>query len=435
VVDGYLLVGATVLIVAGYLCGRRGQVWAAIAVLCAAEALSALLLVQRQSVGAWLAEQVVVVVALFATSAGAYRRLRHQLAMRGWEHARSAGLRERARIAAELHDTLGHDLALLSLQAAGIQVTAADPAIIERAAAMRAGAAEATETVRRLVDLLREEPDVRAVIDRARAAGMTVEVTGPPPEGDLSARLLAEALTNAARHAPGVPVTVTFTPQNHIEVRNPLRAPEVAGERAVSEAFAGYGRVSAETIRGGVVSGGDIPGEGVPDAVDRPAGGAVRAGTGLATFAARLAELGGELTAASDGGEFRLAARVPVGDGPDVVAADLRAGRRRSRRVLAVTLLAPLGVLILITTGFYAWAAHDTTIEPDAYRQLHVGMTESAARALLPSRQAAIRLDAGHGPGCEHYTDGNYPLAYDTYEICFGGGVVTRLMDRSGGDR
>src|SRR5690606_34260431 len=67
---------------------------------------------------------VLVVPALF----GRYHRQRAALVMSGWERAErlereramtveQARLRERTRIAREMHDSLGHDLSLIALQA------------------------------------------------------------------------------------------------------------------------------------------------------------------------------------------------------------------------------------------------------------------------------------------------------------------------------
>jgi hypothetical protein len=214
-------------------------------------------------------------------------------------------------------------------------------------------------------------------------------VTGDPPADDFTSRLLTEALSNAARHAPGLPVTVVFG-THRLEVRNPLS-------------------------------------EDPESTVDRT-------GTGLAALATQLATVGGTLTTGSADGEFRLVARIPadvdrrLDPPPDALDRDYRQHRRRARTALVTTLVAPLGLLVLLTTGFYAWAAHETTIEPDRYRQLHVGMPEEAATRLLPRRQAHIRFRAAE-PGCRYYSDGNYPLAYDTYEVCFDDGLLTRLTN------
>ncbi|WP_229074414.1 sensor histidine kinase [Actinoplanes sp. DH11] len=390
----YALAAAAV--VAGcYLSGRHRRTWAVIALLSALEVAAAVAVSQTQDTVSWLIDQAVVVLAVFAALTGAYRRLRHEFVEQGWAHARDARLHERARIAADLHDTLGHDLALLSLQAAGIQVTAADPETRERAAAVRAGSAAAIETVRRIVDLLDVEADtdVATVLDRARQAGMTLRTTGAAPRERFVARLVAEALSNAVRHAPGAPVTVTFAGRR-VEIVNP------------------------------------VP----PDAV------AARSGTGLAMLSARLEQAGGALTAGPVDGLFRLVADVPPGlDGDGArwgagLGADYLSRRRRVRRMLAGTVLIPFAVLLVVATGFYVWAVRDAAMEDRVFAGLRVGMPQAAAERVLPGREAPIRFGGPSRPGCRYYTDGNYPLAYGNYVVCFAQNRVSRLQDLTGRD-
>jgi signal transduction histidine kinase len=387
----YALAAAAV--VAGcYLCGARGRPWAVIALLSVLEVAAAAAVARTQDTVSWLGDQVVVVLGVFAALAGAYRRLRHEFVEQGWAHARDARLHERARIAADLHDTLGHDLALLSLQAAGIQVTAGEPETRERAAAVRAGSAAAIETVRRIVDLLdvEAEADVPTVLDRARAAGMTLEVTGTAPGEPFVARLLSEALSNAVRHAPGATVTVTFA-DRRVEIVNPVPEGAVAG----------------------------------------------RPGTGLVMLSARLEQAGGSLAAGLTDGRFRLVADVPAGMDTDDgrLGDDYRLRRRRVRRMLAGTVLIPFAVLLVVATGFYAWAVRDASMDDRAFAGLRVGMPETAAVQVLPRREAPVRWGGPSKPGCRFYTDGNYPLAYGNYVVCFSGDRVSRLEDLTGRDR
>jgi hypothetical protein len=376
---------AAVVIVACYLCGRRGTTWAAVVLLSATEIAGTVAVAARHDAASWLLDQVVTVFAVSAAMAGAYRRLRHDLTLRGWSHAREAQLRERTRMAAEIHDTLGHDLTLLSLQAAAIQIKAADPEIREQAATLRAGAADAIATVRGLVDLLGE--DKTDVVQRARDAGMTIEVSGEPPETGFVRRLVAEALSNAARHAPGAPVTITFGSGGRMEITN-------------------------SRVRGGTA----------PE----------RQGTGLATLRATLEQAGGELTVVDADGQFRVVARIPDGAGEPSLAADYASHRRRLRTTLAAGVLAPMVSLGVVSAGFNTWAARDATMEPEAYRKLHVGMTEREALTVLPPRQAPIRFGTSD-TGCRYFTDGNFPLAYGNYEICFRDGRVVSLRDSTGG--
>ncbi|MBW6434994.1 hypothetical protein KZ829_14730 [Actinoplanes hulinensis] len=382
----YALAAAAVIVVC-HLGGRRGRTWPVVVLLCGVEVAAAIAVAHGQDTVSWLFDQAVVVLAVFAALTGSYLRLRQEFVEQGWARARAARLRERARIAADLHDTLGHDLTLLSLQAAGLQVTAPDEQTREQAAALRAGSAAAIDTVRRIVDLLdvEAEADVVAVLDRARAAGMTVEVTGVPPADRFLARLVSEALSNAARHAPGTPVTVVFNGRR-VEIVNP------------------------------------VPPQGPPR----------REGTGLSALAARVRRAGGSLAADRVDGRFRLVAEVPPGIGEDHGRGDYDTGRLRIRRMLAGTVLIPGAALVVVATGFYAWAVRDASMEEETFGALRVGMPRAAAVALLPAREAPIRFERGYGPGCHYYTDGNYPLAYGNYVVCFDGDRVVRLHDGTG---
>jgi signal transduction histidine kinase len=379
---------AAVVIVACYLCGRRGTIWAAVVLLSAAEVAATVAVAVRHDAASWLLDQVITVFAVSAAMAGAYRRLRHDLTLRGWSHAREARLRERTRVAAEIHDTLGHDLTLLSLRAGAIQIKAADPEIRDQAAALRAGAAEAIATVRGLVDLLGEsnsESDAADVIRRAREAGMTIAVTGTPPEAGFTGRLVTEALSNAARHSPGAPVTIRFGSGGRVEISN-------------------------SPVRGGAAPS--------------------RQGTGLATLRATLEQAGGQLTVDNADDRFRLIARIPDNTGESPLAADYASRRRRLRTTLAAGVLAPIVSLGVVSAGFNTWAAHGATMEPEAYGKLHVGMMERDALTVLPARQAPIRAAK---KACRYFTDGNFPLAYGNYEICFRDGRVFSLRDSTGG--
>lgn len=137
--------------------------------------------------------------------------------------ADGARLRERARIAADLHDALGHELALVALRAGALELGTGVPAAQREAAAdLRRAAVGATDRLRETLGMLRDaspgrpwDESIEDLAARVRAAGMTVTVsrTGSggalPPLVDRAAhRVTQEALTNAARHAPGAPVTI-----------------------------------------------------------------------------------------------------------------------------------------------------------------------------------------------------------------------------------
>jgi signal transduction histidine kinase len=141
---------------------------------------------------------------------------------RDLETERSA-LRERARIAREMHDILGHAVSLMVVQAeAGPVVVRSDPdrAVAVFDAVARAGR-EAMAQVRRLLGLLAADggdtrrlapqpglADLDAMIDAVRDSGLAVAVhqVGLPGQvpADLESavfRTVQEALTNTVKHA------------------------------------------------------------------------------------------------------------------------------------------------------------------------------------------------------------------------------------------
>ncbi|NJC72320.1 hypothetical protein HC031_21750 [Planosporangium thailandense] len=147
---------------------------------------------------------------------------------------------QRARLARDLHDAAGHVMTVIVLQAAAARrVWDTDPTLAaEHAAALRSTVAEALDELGPLV-LSVALADAHAPIalaglptlaSRARSCGLRVELNldpGPtplPPQvGAAAYRIVQEALTNAARHAPGALVRVDVTrtgKQLAVEVRN-----------------------------------------------------------------------------------------------------------------------------------------------------------------------------------------------------------------------
>jgi signal transduction histidine kinase len=140
---------------------------------------------------------------------------------------------ERLRLARELHDVASHAIGVMVLQAAAADAhRTRDPTAARAAlAAVRTAGAQALTELAALFGLLDAgavgapglaatapasdlASAVRMLVARMRNAGMDVSLT---TSGDLAAglvpagtayRVVQEALTNAARHAPGNPVTV-----------------------------------------------------------------------------------------------------------------------------------------------------------------------------------------------------------------------------------
>ncbi|WP_157621195.1 sensor histidine kinase [Saccharothrix sp. NRRL B-16348] len=154
-------------------------------------------------------------------------------------HAERERLRERLRIAVDMHDSLGRWLSLVSVQAAALEV-APLPADQRPVARNLAHAARtAVDELHAVVATLRDSPGLDGVdelVEQFRRAGVavTVERSGPArplatgDAGHAAYRVVQEGLTNAARHAPGEPVAVSLTWEPDallVGVANPTRGP------------------------------------------------------------------------------------------------------------------------------------------------------------------------------------------------------------------
>jgi signal transduction histidine kinase len=169
--------------------------------------------------------------------AGAALRLRRETAEQLAERTREVGeerelftelavRHERARIAAELHDIVGHAISVMIIQAAaGQRLVDHDPARARQAfEAIAESARQGRDDLQRLVDLLGGGeiggPDlslVEEVVSRAARTGLDVSCHFEGPRDDVAApvahlafRVVQEGLTNALRHAPGSAVRVTL---------------------------------------------------------------------------------------------------------------------------------------------------------------------------------------------------------------------------------
>ena len=253
----------------------------------------------------WLALGSTSAIALVMFSvpgffAGTILRLRREaadeLAQRGREleeerelFADLAVRHERARIASELHDIVGHAISVMVIQAAaGQRLLDQDP---DRAKQVFSDIAESArqgqEDLRRLVELLGGTevggPDlslIEEVVTRAARGGLDVscrfqgERDGlAAPTAHVAFRVVQESLTNALRYAPGAAVRVLVD---------------------------GSGR------------GLNVSVENDHSIQDRP--GLTGTGRGLAGLRERVQELGGQLAAGPiAGGGWRVEASLPGG--------------------------------------------------------------------------------------------------------------------------
>ncbi|MEU2545110.1 histidine kinase [Streptomyces roseolus] len=416
------------LVAFGYLAGRRqdhtrGSLW-----LFGAVAAVGLMLTRLTgtSLGPWFTLMLALALAIVAPwLVGRYVRQYDRLVRSGWELADRMEreqaavadrerLRERSRIAGDMHDSLGHDLALIAVRAGALEV---DPGLgpeQQRAAGeLRRAAAEATERLRDVIGVLREEGEgapttpsdetVGELVDRARASGLDVTLLGdgPVPEpagmaGRALHRVAQEGLTNAAKHAPGAPVTV--------ELRE---------------------TASRVTVR--VVSG---PGEGAGE----PGSG----GFGLVGLDERVRLAGGTLTHGPvRGGGFALTAVLPRRTPAAVPAAptsarELDRARRRVRKDLVRAIWIPLALLAalsVLTAGVALWSQSRSYLEPDNYARLLVGqayaeLVEDLPDHALEAPPAGLPPEPAGADECRYYRATVF-AEVPVYRLCFTGGRLS----------
>jgi signal transduction histidine kinase len=169
--------------------------------------------------------------------------------------SREALMEQRQRIARDVHDLVAHSLTvvLLHLTAARLALER-DPREAAATLAETEGLGrQALTEVRRVVEVLRADDarevegtppgveDLPALVARLRGAGMAVDLHVEGDQGQLRPstglalyRVAQEALSNAARHAPGAPVEVRLRVLDG-EARLSVRDRALAGAAAAAD--------------------------------------------------------------------------------------------------------------------------------------------------------------------------------------------------------
>lgn len=307
-----------------------------------------------------------------------------------------------------MHDSLGHELSLLALRAAALQVA---PGLAEdhrsAAADLRAAAADATDRLHRIIGILREDDEpvplapagesVEALVARAAESGLPVRwepqgtATPAPTPGGVADRLLhrivREALTNAARHAPGAPVVVAVT---------------------------GQPRGTTVTVTNGPATEEAPPSSG---------------GSGLLGLHAAVASVGGDFRAGPHGDGFRVRAHVPAQPPAAVLPPAPTAPFTRARRRVALGLGAAAGVGVLLVGAAFGWYAYTETrsvLTPSAYAKLRTGAPYDEVAPSLPDREAhdpPVERASSPPPSdadCRYYrASGELLVSIDHFRLCF----------------
>lgn len=205
---------------------------------------------------------------------------------------RTERLAERNRLARELHDSVGHCLSVVTLQAgAASRVLDADPAFAKQAlSAIEESARTALADLDHVLGVLREDPqsttpqptlgELGELLRSTRLTGVKVRTDiaadlarVPPAVSREAYRIVQEGLTNVLRHAGKVPVDLRLsvdTDELELDMTNPL-----------------------------------TPGHRPPRAGD---GG----GRGLPGMRERVAVLRGSMIAGPDGDHWTVAVRLPL---------------------------------------------------------------------------------------------------------------------------
>jgi signal transduction histidine kinase len=367
--------------------------------------------------------------------AGQYVRQRAELVRAGWRLAERleqeqelvadrVRLSERSRIAEDMHDSLGHELSLIALRAATLQVDdGLGPKQRQAAKELRQAAETATERLREVIGVLREDGEpapvlpagetVASLVERAAASGVPVRLDDrllPPVNGAAAPlppmtdraiyRVVQEALTNATKHAPGAPVTVTLCRD---------------------------GAQATVTVVNEAAPGGPPPG---------PSGGS--GGYGLVRLDERVRQAGGTLHARPTGGGFTVTARLPLAagaratppGGTRVRPRETAVARRTALRRMIYTVWLPAAaavVLLLVMIFYESHLARDTVLDEQVYEQLRVGERQSSVEQRLPAHQARPERRPADPPGTDECRV--YRASLDepspAYRLCFTDGRLS----------
>ena len=368
----------------------------------------------------------------------------------------SAYSEEKRRIAEELHDELGHQLSLTSVQ---INALSLDDSLTEKQrkalADMNRRLRESVSTLAHTVEILRdgapaptspvstslssagddlpepsgtlgkgtEKQTAAALLAEAESAGTRVTITVGDreqldefPAGSLVGKVLREGLTNALKHAPGQVVGINL------------------------------GFDSAQLL---MSMDNDMP----TDSTHRTLG----AGTGISSLKSAVEAQGGDLDQIieTDQHELRLslpltapardhepqANSTPLGSDDDP-SVELGAARMRGNKRLAIAAALPLAALCLVIGAVVLnnwWHAERSLLSADVLKSLSIGMSTAQTQRELPDEEYTLisneerqRANEGAPPGstCRFYAltaDQLSDRSGDLARLCFSSGELVSI--------
>jgi signal transduction histidine kinase len=368
----------------------------------------------------------------------------------------SAYSEEKRRIAEELHDELGHQLSLTSVQ---INALSLDDSLTEKQrkalADMNRRLRESVSTLAHTVEILRdgapaptspvstslnsagddlpepsgtlgkgtEKQTAAELIAEAESAGTRVTITVGDreqldefPAGSLVGKVLREGLTNALKHAPGQVVGINL------------------------------GFDSAQLL---MSMDNDMP----TDSTHRTLG----AGTGISSLKSAVEAQGGDLDQIIDNDQHELRLSLPLtapardhepqanstplgsDDDPSV---ELGAARMRGNKRLAIAAALPLAALCLVIGAVVVnnwWHAERSLLSADVLKSLSIGMSTAQTQRQLPDEEYTLisneerqRANEGAPPGstCRFYAltaDQLSDRSGDLARLCFSSGELVSI--------
>ncbi|MGW0737647.1 sensor histidine kinase [Streptomyces sp. NPDC002851] len=403
------------------------------------------------ALGTVLSATVVVVPGLLGTSTGQQERLLRALRERtaAAEEARrladsESRIHERSRIAAEMHDLVGHRLSLISLHAGGLEMalqsSGQSAELRDEAALVRRATGDAMRELREvlgvlgplardtgtsaLTDATGTRADVEALVEESRRGGIPVEFAwhGADLDGREARvrravhRVVRESLTNVHRYAAGAHVTVTVTHTDErveIVVRNGVRprsGPEPGVATGLGSGRGLTGLRERVALLGGSLEAGPTESGGFAVTAVIPAEPGVAAGTGDGGSRAGESDYGPSDHGLSDYG-FTEAHGADAGTGhppPRRAFSDLP--RRAVSALTGLLGLAGVGVMMLFGIILLFQARPDPGYRPP--EEPRIGMDRDKVMEAVWGDSEAVRAAAtGREPAHpESATSCVYPM-------------------------
>ncbi len=326
-----------------------------------------------------------------------------------------ARLMERQRIAQDMHDSLGHQLALISVHTGALEV---DRELTERqrevVGVLRDASVHAMHELREVVGILRDGVEapvqgadggqatargtagIEELTAAARAAGNVVEFrrTGEArelagPSDRAAYRIVQEALTNAYKHAPGAAITVELRYEPDSLVVEIVNGPQGRAQPEVEVVSGGQGLPGLHErarLVGGMVHTGRTPDGGFRVAGVLPYGAEGVPGSSVGTPMVDVED------------DFRQQSQKALrGNGGPVMdwtvserELAMGGGRRSTGGGIALGCGIGAGALLLLLLAcgfglyFLVGEVQKATIDPEQYQSIKVGTAEDEVREQLP---------------------------------------------------